>query len=380
MSGQTIYAARHEKTGRKRCTLRWLLLCLGAVMIGAYFALRSNHTLMVRVSDGFVRPVHRFLGRLCDALPFSVAELFYAVAVVALIVYIIYSVVQLIRRPERLKRLCRIILTLAAAAALFYGLFCLLWGVYYYGDSFSDRIGLDAKPVSAEQLETVTAYFADMANRYSGSVKRDEQGSFAVERSRILERGYSIYENAEKVFPCLRDEARHPKPILCSKIMSYIQFTGFFFPFTGESNLNMDSPACMLPATVAHELAHQRGVAKEQEANFAAVAACLESGDETFIYSASLLAYTYLGNALYEADHARWERVYGSLNAQVLQDFRENSAYWDRYEDTAASKASDAVYERFLESYGQTLGLKSYGACVDLLVAYYYDAASETVG
>ena len=36
---------------------------------------------------------------------------------------------------------------------------------------------------------------------------------------------------------------------------------------------------------------------------------------------------------------------------------------------------SNTVYEGFLYSYDQTLGLKSYGACVDLLVNYYYEDA-----
>ena len=37
-------------------------------------------------------------------------------------------------------------------------------------------------------------------------------------------------------------------------------------------------------------------------------------------------------------------------------------------------EASNTVYEGFLHSYDQELGLKSYGACVDLLVNYYYEA------
>lgn len=43
--------------------------------------------------------------------------------------------------------------------------------------------------------------------------------------------------------------------------MSRINYTGFFFPYTAEANVNVDSPLCMLPSTIAHELAHQRGVA-----------------------------------------------------------------------------------------------------------------------
>jgi hypothetical protein len=38
-------------------------------------------------------------------------------------------------------------------------------------------------------------------------------------------------------------------------------------------------------------------------------------------------------------------------------------------------KVSNSAYESFLQGNGQTLGLKSYGACVDLLVNYYYPAA-----
>ena len=139
----------------------------------------------------------------------------------------------------------------------------------------------------------------------------------------------------------------------------------------------MDSPAFMLPSTVAHELAHQRGVAKEQEANFAAVLASMESGDATYVYSAAMMAYIYLGNALYDADREAWESVSSTLCDAVRHDFAEQREYWEKYEDTPVSKASDAVYEGFLHSYGQTLGLRSYGACVDLLVAYYETEARE---
>ena len=78
-----------------------------------------------------------------------------------------------------------------------------------------------------------------------------------------------------------------------------------------------------------------------------------------------------------EKDRAAWEQVSASLCDAVRRDFAEQREYWAKYEDTPVSKASDAVYEGFLHSYGQTLGLKSYGACVDLLVAYYYDEAAR---
>ena len=138
----------------------------------------------------------------------------------------------------------------------------------------------------------------------------------------------------------------------------------------------MDFPTALFPSTVAHELAHQRGVAKEQEANFVAVLACLEDGSPEQVYSAALLAYIHLGNALYSADREAWAEVYGGLSETVKGDFAADRAYWKQFE-TPVREASNTVYEGFLQSYDQDLGLKSYGACVDYLVNYYYEAACK---
>jgi hypothetical protein len=59
---------------------------------------------------------------------------------------------------------------------------------------------------------------------------------------------------------------------------------------------------------------------------------------------------------------------------EVMADLQYNSEYWAKY-DTKVKDISNTVYEDFLESYGQELGLRSYGACVDLLVNRYYDTA-----
>ena len=76
----------------------------------------------------------------------------------------------------------------------------------------------------------------------------------------------------------------------------------------------------------------------------------------------------------YDADYEKWEEIYKGLDEKVLADLKANREYWQRF-DTPVQKASNTVYENFLYSYNQDLGLKSYGACVDLLVNYYYDTA-----
>ncbi len=351
--------------------MRHALLLLGFLLIGGHLATRNNKALNRTLSEGFVRPVHRFLSRAADRLPFSAAEALIALAVIGLLVYIIFTLIRLFRRKDRGRQVYIIFITLLTAGALVYGGFCLLWGVYYYGDDFVTASGLKQEKISAAQLKEVTAWYADLANAYASQVPRGENGVCELDRKAVLAESPEVYLGLEQRFPCLEGPEVHAKGIFCSRIMSLIDFTGFFFPFTAEANVNMDSPACFLPATVAHELAHQRGLAKEQEANFVGVLACLDYGKPEFIYSAALLAYTHLGNALAGADPAAWEEIYSSLDPAVKLDFAFNRLYWNRFE-TPVREASNAVYEGFLQSYDQDLGLKSYGACVDLLVNYYF--------
>ena len=358
------------------CPGRHLLALCSAALIALHLLTRGDRALNETLSERVVRPLHRALAGLYDPLPFSMAELLLALFSLGLLAFLAVQLVRLVRRGERLARLYRLVMTLLAVFLAVYALFCLLWGVYYYGDDFAARSGAKDEPVSVEQLERVTAYFAELAGEYAGRVARDENGVCAADRRALIAYSPRLYRAVEKDFPCLAGPERTVKGVFCSRVLSLADFTGFFFPFTGEANVNTDFPPCLLPATIAHELAHQRGVAREQEANFAAVLACLADGDPDYVYSAALLAYTHLSNALRGADRAAWRRISEGLDWRVKADFAADRAYWARF-DTPVQTVSNTVYEGFLQSYDQTLGLKSYGACVDLLVNYYDDAARE---
>ena len=356
------------------CPRRHALLAVSAGLIALHLLTRGNHALMVFLSERMVRPLHRALGQLCARVPFSVAELLIALLAVSAAVYLVFQIAALIRKGERPARLYRTLITFLASAAAIYALFCLLWGVHYYADDFVARSGFENREISVEQLESVTRFFAQKTNEYAAGVARDENGLCRSDRSEILRRSPEVFAATEKRYPCLAGPPLAAKGVLCSRVMSYLDFSGFFFPFTAEANVNTDMPACDLAATVAHELSHQRGVAKEQEANFTAVLACLEYGDPDYCYSACLLAFIHLSNALFDADRTAWEEIRGELGEDVLRDLRERQLYWRQF-DTPVQTVSNTVYEGFLHSYDQTLGLKSYGACVDLLVNYYYEAS-----
>lgn len=361
------------------CPVRHVLFAVGLLLTTLYFILRENTGVMRAVYGGFISPYYKAMGRLCSLAEFSVGEVLCCAAILALLVYIIFFITKFIGKSGRGRRVYKFLFTLAAAAALIYGLFCWLWGVCYYSNDFSYNSGIIAGEVNTNDLEIVTKWFALLANEYGAQVSRNEAGVFSEDTESIFDKSVTLYEQVQERYTSLRGPALRAKPVYFSKFMSWINFTGFFFSLTGEANLNVDSPSCMLPSTIAHELAHQRGVAAEDEANFVAVLACFENGDPVYCYSAALLGYIHLGNALHAADYDRWLEAYSLLDDDVITDFRYKNAYWASYE-TKAAEAYEAVYEGFLKSYGEEDGMKSYGKCVDLLVAYYIDEAAAALG
>lgn len=355
------------------CPGRHIVLLTSVVIILAHILMRQSYELMHYVSANIVQPINQFMSRLMSFVPFSVAELLIAALVAGFIGYLAYSIIVLVKGRVVLQ-LYRLFITAVTMIAAVYAGFCMFWGCYFYDDSFAQKSGLNDGPVSVEELETVTNYFAQLANHYSELVKRDENGVYTADRQEIIEKSQYVYENTENLFDCIEGPDVKVKGIKFSRIMSLIDFTGFYFPLTGEANVNMDFPPSLFASTVAHEISHQRGVCREQEANFLAVLSSLEYGDADYCYSACLLAYTHLGNALYKADYEAWEKIYTSLKPEIHIDFAYNRAYWSQFE-TPVQTVSNTVYENFMYSYDQDMGLKSYGACVDLLVNYYYEKA-----
>lgn len=370
----------HKKSLRRLAPVRLgiTLLCLLAVAL--IYALRVDEGAMLWVYEHVTHPYHLFMSKLCSHFAFSAAELVYAAAILGLAAYLLWCVYRLIRFPEKLWQLYRLVLTLAMAGAIFWAGLNVMWTPCYYAPGFAEQSGVDDGPLELEELETVTRWFAALASEYADEVPRDENGACTTDRDSVLDRAAGVFEGAAELYPFLDGEALRPKPIRFSRIMSYLDFTGFFFPMTGEANLNMDSPVFLLPSTSQHEIAHQRGVAMEQECNFVAVLSCLESEYADFRYAGAALAYIYLGNALAGADYEAYTEIYYSLSDTVRADFKAQSAYWDEFRDSAAQKASNTVYDSFLKSNGQELGMQSYGACVNLLVHYYIDEAREALG
>ena len=223
---------------RHRGLHRWLLAVVA--LLAVYFALRPVPGLMNWLSRHVIMPWERAVASVCYLFRTSMAEVAYIVLLSVGIFYVANVLRRMVTQPHRGRTLYRFFLTVVCSGLSIYAGFCLLWGVNYYADSFQQQSGIYARSCTVEELEAVTADFARQLAQAADNVQRDENGCFAVSRQEIFAAATSVYAPSYEEFPCLRMKDHTPKAISCSTALSAMDFAGFYFPFTGEANLNVD--------------------------------------------------------------------------------------------------------------------------------------------
>ena len=166
-------------------------------------------------------------------------------------------------------------------------------------------------------------------------------------------------------------QGRHgrSKVPLLSSLMSRMHLTGFFFPWTGEANLNGQQPACFRPHVLAHEKGHQRGLGPEDEVEFLAFAAGVRADHAYQRYSAYLYASVCLLRELNRIDAKASARLDAERLPGVRRDIDANSLFWAERRG-ALTKITIRINDTYLKSQGVKKGVQSYTASMALIVAY----------
>ena len=309
--------------------------------------------------------------RLAGRLPFSLAE--WVVAAFALLLS--WRAVRFVARAARRRGYLREAWLPAAgnvviAAGIVYASFLLAWGLNYAREPFAVLAGLDASPPSVAELRAACADLVQRANALREGLPEDSRGVMRLEDGLAGARGRAEagYRQAAAVHAVLAGRSSPAKPIVASRAFSYLGITGIFFPWTGEPNVNADVPDPDLPFAIAHEMAHARGFAREDEAGYVGYLACRFHPDPDFRYSGVLAASIYALNALAGVDRAAHRELADRRSPAVRRDLRALQDWSDRYSGRI-SRASRSVNNAYLRSQGQAEGVRSYGRMVDLLVA-----------
>ncbi len=315
--------------------------------------------------------INKALSVLTGVLPFSLGEMLLYASVLSAIAYIAWTVVQSLRaRRAWWQVVFRRILALLGAASMIYALFVGLWGLNYARLPLGETLGLNTLPATVEELYATCGALIESANTLK--YETDEESSEAFTREDVMRAVSSYYDRAAQKLglSCLGGYSASVKPVAFSTGLCYTRIEGIYWPFTGEANVNMKAPMLLFPATCLHEAAHQRGFAREDEANFLAYYASTCADNAYVRYSGTMLALIHAMNALYGANSDQYYQLWDTLSPGIRADLDQANRFWEQYESPAAEIATE-VNNGYLRANRQTEGVKSYGRMVDLLIGLW---------
>lgn len=347
------------------------LLAVGAAVYVIAMLNRDFADFWTRYPGAFVRAL---LAHLTNLFPFSVAEAAVLLLPIAAAVIIILIVKG---KFDRFKSPLTVIVSLLSCVSLFFSLFALGFGTGYHASPLDGRLGIKKEQVSKDDLADTARLLAELVNEEAKKITFEPE-SFSVmpySLSELNKKLLDAYARISEKYGFIQRLSSRVKPILLSEPMSYTHITGVYTYFTGEANLNVNFPDYTLPFTAAHEMAHQRGISREDEANFIAFLVCTESDDPYIRYSGFLNMYEYVASPL-SAHRDVYAPIAQSLDANVKHELVAYSRFFDKYRHSTAGKVSEVINNGYLQSVG-TSGTASYGMVVDLAIAYMKNGFSE---
>lgn len=241
------------------------------------------------------------------------------------------------------------------------------------------------EPYDLEELIALRERIVTNCNRLSEQMQRDERGEIVYDgdmKKRAVQAMHALAER-EGIFR-LRGYYSKPKPLYASWFFCQQHMCGYYFPFSLEANYNDMMYIMNFPYTMCHELSHLKGYIYENEANYLAYLACVESGDTVFEYSGYLNVMYYVERDLIDALKERGEMArYDSLTPVKEQVHLDNvyvtDEQWERVltqsplDTQLVSDVTDTFLEANLTVNGVSDGVVSYSRVVGLLLSYYHE-------
>lgn len=310
-------------------------------------------------SRGIYPVIAGIISRLSSFIKYSLWDIFW----IFLSLFVLTGLVLVfLRRIKPGKYLLRF----AQMLCILYSLFYLTWGFNYFRSDIKTRLGWSSAGSGEESFRSVLDSLIVSANRTFINISPSEYR----EIDEALERSYS--RCADILALNYPNGRRPPKTILVSSYFAKSGVSGYFGPFFNEVHINHYQLPVDYPFVVAHEKAHQFGLANEAEANLAAFIICTNSDDRRLQYSGYMHLLIYFLNDA--RDIPGYQTFTGKIDKQVMEDILNREKYYDKLRNRKLDEIQTAANDVYLKTQNITKGVKNYNKVVALAISWYAES------
>jgi hypothetical protein len=348
---------------RDRKLLFLALLALGIKVFSLNDALVEQY-----YTYGFYPVFSRSLRFLFGWIPFSIGDIIYITAFIVLVLKA-WKLISLLAKRQVKEYLSWILFRKYLKLVLWiYIIFNVFWGLNYDRQGIARQLQLDVQTYNAHDLYELASALQQKLNFYAAQVDSLKRQSLN-DNPALFKEGILVYEKVKGQYPFLAYRKASIKPSLFSNIGQYFGFTGYYNPFSGEAQLKTSVPAFVKPFVLCHEMGHQLGYAKENEANMVAFLSGRVSDNTEFRYSTYYDAYTYAIRELMRYDTAAFKELRKTVHPQFRKDYRAYLQYLYQNQNIVEPLMSN-FYDSYLKMNNQPKGRATYNEVVAWLIAY----------
>ena len=318
----------------RKSALKKLIVLLSLVALFVTLTLLSKSKAVCEFfASTFARAWIFVFGNIFGVLPFSGYELFLIAAIVLAVVFCVYLVIFLAKR--RWNRLVSMLLIAAITVFSFLNIYTATASMTYNrndlpADIYSQYSSKDL--TYAEALE-IANIIIDRANETFSATKHDTDGNIVYpfnfkELCDMMKEEYKRLDN--RYFSSYTPSG---KRIINKTIMSELHITGVFFDPFGEANVNGNENNLYLPHTLAHEIAHSKGVMKEFQADIVSCYVLLQSDNPYLSYGAYVQCLNSALNivSLYPDSKAHYDLLEAKVNDAIYTERRNYTAFYSQF-------------------------------------------------
>ena len=304
---------------------------------------------------------------ICNWFPISVSELLIYILLIVVVVGICRSMLN--KRDSVLDKLSRVGVNLLLGISILLFLYVINCGINYQSKSFAQKEQFSVSKYTKDELIKVCTMLTERINGLEDSLEKDKNGNVII-REDSREIASQEMKALGQKYHSLKGYYPLPKQVMVSELLSYQSISGIYSPITVEANYNGDMPEYMKPFTMCHELSHLKGIMREEEANFVAYLACMNSAVPEFQYSGAMNAYYYCMLELRNYDAEAFVEIRKDLCETANTDILLKHEFWSKYKGII-SEVSGKVNDAYLKANSQAAGTDSYNEVVGLILALY---------
>lgn len=318
----------------KKSTIKKLIV-IGALalLLGVLMLLKMSKSVCEFFATTFSRVWIFIFGNLFGVFPFSLYELLLVVVIIGIIIIIVCFIKYLCgRKWQRLLSMC---LSLVIAVLAFVNIYTLSASFSYNRADLPSEIYVEytSEDFTKEDAIQLASIMVDKVNAAFRKTEHDANGNIVYpytnrEMSDLLDVEYSKLQN--RYFSPYTPRA---KTIINKTIMSEMHIVGVFFAPFGEANINGYETSLDLPHTMAHELAHGKGVMREHEANLVAYYILVTCDNEYLSYG-SLVDCMYSALSLlsmFPDSQKDYNEIVAKIDKGINVERRNYSKFWSQF-------------------------------------------------